>query len=52
MQLTEGCIGIEHDSSQGCFQLMGNGARDGFHGQKPVGALAPLKNEGVGKELH
>ena len=48
-QLAEGCTGIKCDGSQGRSQLMGNGARDSFHAQEPVGAFASLQDDGAGK---
>ena len=48
-QLAEGRTGIERDGSQGRSQLMGDGARDGFHAQEPVGAFASLQRDGAGK---
>src|SRR5215203_580273 len=48
-KLAEGCTGVKGDGCQRRFQFMGDSARDSFHAQQPVGALASLQSDGVGK---
>ena len=48
-QLAEGCTGVKGDGCQRRFQLVGDSARDSSHAQQPVGALASLQSDGVGK---